>query len=78
MGPGVFYFFLKNSDTKIWQMFPLKKKAKLVKLTLEKHIEPNFLQLLFWSQKRQNLLKSNSLVTGSWVMNHVASSQNMA
>jgi hypothetical protein len=58
-------------------MFPKKKrKAKLVKLTLEKkHIEPNFLQLLFLSQKRQNLLKNKSLVTGSWVMNHVASSQ---
>jgi len=42
-----------------------KKKVKLIKLTLEKHIEPNFLQLLFLSQKRQNLLKTNH-----WWLDH--------
>jgi hypothetical protein len=75
----VFSIFSKNSDTKYGKCFQkTKKKAKLVKLTLEKHIQPIFLQLLFLSQKRQNLLKNKSLVTGSWVMKHVASSQKMA
>jgi hypothetical protein len=77
MGPGVFYF-TKKFWYKNMANVSKQKKPKLVKLTLEKHIEPNFLQLLFLSQKRQNLLKNKSLVTGWWVMNHVASSQNMA
>jgi hypothetical protein len=47
-----------------------KKKAKLVKLTLEKHIEPNFFAIIVFVTKTTKFVEKQ--ITGDWIMGHEA------